>query len=65
MSPKFDSFNCVDVDIDASRIPSGPTTPVSPKLRELIRREQELLREAGLLPPLPDSAPPGKPPAAK
>ena len=55
MTQRTDSLNCVDLVIDASTLPPSRPSPLSPKMREWIRQEQELLRRAGgLLPPAAD-----------
>lgn len=65
-----DSYNCVDAVFDSrTATPAPPRRPLSPKLLEIIRKEQELLKRAkGIIPPpievvFPPE--PGTPPVAQ
>ena len=69
MSNGSDSFNCVDAVFDSHTHSKPVRRPLPPKLLEIIRKEQELLKRAkGIIPPpievvFPPE--PGTPPVAQ
>ena len=55
MTIESDSANCVDVVFDDRDFPPGPPQPMSAQLREHLRKQRELLRQYGQLPPVGES----------